>query len=76
MVRTYEVCRQNESDNRCNAQNMTYESVSELCRYFVCTKQPSFEWHNHTFLLRIYKVCPQALFCRQDLDVDNYHIMK
>ena len=29
-VSAREVCRPNGEDNRCNAQNMTYASVSEL----------------------------------------------
>ena len=42
-VCTCEVCRPNGSDNRCNAQNMTYASVFELWRSFICEKQPSSE---------------------------------
>ena len=75
-VCTCEVCRPNGEDNRCNARNMTYASVSELWRSCVCEKEPSCEWHRRTCLLRTCKVCPLPLFCRQELDLGNSHIVK
>ena len=55
---------------------MTYASISELWRSYVCGKQPSSEWHNRTCLLGTCKVCPKPLFCRHELDVENNHIVK